>query len=105
VPDIHIRTDALRESSNGLRTVADQVGSQSGHWLDQSFATALSHGGWASSGALLGCANAWQNHMSAVVRQLHDYADRLNHSAGSYDAADQEATRRLRQALTDLDAG
>lgn len=105
MPDIHIRTDALRQSATGLRTVAGSVGPSSGHWLDDSYAAALSHGGWESAGALSGCAQAWQDHMDAVVQQLHTYADQLDGSAGSYDAADAEATRRLQQALTDLNAG
>ncbi|MFF4651431.1 type VII secretion target [Streptomyces sp. NPDC001380] len=105
MPDIHIRPDTLRQSATGLRTVAGGVGPRAGHWLDASFAAALSHGGWESAGALSGCAAAWQDHMKQVVRQLHDHADRLDYSAGSYESADAEATRRLRQALTDLNAG
>jgi hypothetical protein len=105
VPDIHIRTDALRQSATGLRTVAGSVGPKAGHWLDDSYAAALSHGGWESAGAVSACAQAWQDHMNTVVQQLHGYADQLDASAGSYDAADAETSRRLQQALTDLDAG
>ena len=101
---IHVRTAAVRGSAGALRGVAGGVGQRSGHWLDASFGAALSHGGWESAGALSGCAQAWQRHMETVVKQLHAYADQLDDSADSYDAADAEATRRLQQALTELNA-
>ncbi|WP_377271315.1 type VII secretion target [Peterkaempfera sp. SMS 1(5)a] len=105
MPDIQIRPGALRESATGLRTVAGGFGPKAGHWLDDSYGAAASHGGWESAGAVAACAQAWQDHMNAVVQQLHTYADQLNDSADSYDSADAEATRRLQQALTDLNAG
>jgi uncharacterized protein YukE len=102
--DIHVRTDALRQSANGLQDAAEQVGPASGHWLDASFTAAATLAGWESGSALKDCADAWQTHMKSVVDQLHTYAEQLRDSAHSYDAADQEATRRLGAALTDLNA-
>lgn len=100
--DIHVRTDVLRQSANGLEGTAGQIGPAAGHWLDDSFTAAATLAGWESGPALRACAEAWQTHMTAVVGQLHTYADQLRDSAHSYDTAEQESVRRLGAALADL---
>ncbi|GAA2259692.1 MULTISPECIES: type VII secretion target [Kitasatospora] len=100
--DIHVLTDTLRQSANGLQNTAEQIGPAAGHWLDNSFTAADTLAGWESGPALKSCADAWQAHMKYVVDQLHTYAEQLRNSAHSYDTAEEEATRRLGAALADL---
>ncbi|MEV4611187.1 type VII secretion target [Kitasatospora sp. NPDC049258] len=103
--DIHVRTAGLHSASEAVRTSSTQLGGRTGHWLDGSLTAAAAHGEWWSGPALRECADAWQTHMTSVVQQLHTYADQLRDSAHSYDAAEQEAARRLDQASRDLNAG
>lgn len=100
--DIHVRTETLRTSAAGLQNTAERIGPAAGHWLDDSFTAAATLSGWESGPALRACAEAWQTHMTAVVGQLHTYADQLRDSAHSYDTAEQESVRRLGAALADL---
>ncbi|MDH6139260.1 uncharacterized protein YukE [Kitasatospora sp. GP30] len=102
--DISVHPGTLRTSADGLQTTAGQVGPAAGHWLDASATAAASMAGWQSGPALKDCADNWQTHIKSIVDQLHTYAGQLRDSAQSYDAAEQEANRRITEALTDLNS-
>ncbi|WP_327070236.1 type VII secretion target [Kitasatospora sp. NBC_01302] len=102
--DISVHPATLRSSANGVQGATGQVGAASGHWLDASSTAAAALTGWQSGSTLKGCTDAWQTHIASIVDQLNVYAGQLSDSAQSYDAAEQEAHRRIAAALTDLNA-
>ncbi|MFF7634139.1 WXG100 family type VII secretion target [Kitasatospora sp. NPDC008050] len=102
--DIQVHPDTLRAAATSVEGTADRTAPALGHWLDASFRAAGGLTGWESGGALNDCTQGWQAHISAVLQQLQSYADQLRTSANSYDAVDQEAARRFRQAVADLNA-
>ncbi|GAA4871952.1 type VII secretion target [Kitasatospora terrestris] len=103
--DIHIRPAGLHTAADAVRGTSTRLDAHAGHWLDDSLTAASAHSGFASAPALRECADNWQTHMSAVVQQLHTYADQLRQSAHSYDTAEQESVRRLNLAVGDLGGG
>jgi uncharacterized protein YukE len=102
--DISVHPDTLRSSASGIQDAAGQTGAAAGHWLDASASAAASLAGWQSGAALKDCADNWQTHIKSIVDQLHVYAGQLRDSAQSYEVTDQEASRRLSAALSDLNS-
>ncbi|MEV5593614.1 type VII secretion target [Streptomyces sp. NPDC052496] len=58
--------------------------------------------GWECAQHLYSCALTWEAHMVGLAKKIGELGERLQESAGSYDAQDEEAASRLRRGLNDL---
>ncbi|MEU4199108.1 type VII secretion target [Streptomyces sp. NPDC045470] len=102
--DISINSHAVRSTGSDMSALSRETVRKLNNSLEESQATgsADSVWGWECAEHLYSCALTWEEHMVGLAKKMGELGERLQDSAGSYDAQDQEAASRLRHGLNDL---
>ncbi|OKI01217.1 hypothetical protein A6A06_20620 [Streptomyces sp. CB02923] len=102
--DIAINSHAVRATGSDMTVLSREVAGKLNNSLEESQTAALSHSpwGWECADHLYSCAVTWEEHMVGLAKKMGELGERLQESAGSYTAQDDEAATRLRHGLNDL---
>lgn len=102
--DISINSHVVRATGSDMSALSREVARKLNNSLEESQATGVADSvwGWECAQHLYSCAQTWEEHMVGLAKKMGELGERLQESAGSYDAQDEEAASRLRHGLNDL---
>ncbi|WP_438490067.1 hypothetical protein [Streptomyces sp. S186] len=100
--DVQVDTAKVRGTGEDMKALSSDTQRRMRHALDSTDDVYRDHMFWECGNHLLVCRDTWVDHMVGLAKKMGDLGERLQDSADSYDAADQEAVSRLRAAMTDL---
>ncbi|OKI06069.1 hypothetical protein A6A06_38485 [Streptomyces sp. CB02923] len=102
--DISINSHAVRATGGDVSALSREAARKLNNSLEVSQTTGVADSvwGWECAERLYSCALTWEEHMADLAKRMGELGERLQESAGSYDAQDQEAASRLRHGLNDL---
>ncbi|MFC5246104.1 WXG100 family type VII secretion target [Streptomyces nigrescens] len=100
--DIRVDTAKVRSTGDDMKALSSDTQRRLSHSLDSSQDVYFDAMFWKSGNAVESCRTAWQDHMIELAKKMGELGQRLQDSADSYDAADQEAVARLRAGMQDL---
>ncbi|MEN2424387.1 type VII secretion target (plasmid) [Streptomyces rimosus] len=102
--NISINSHAVRATGSDMSALSREVARKLNNSLEESQATGVADSvwGWECAQHLYSCAQTWEEHMVGLAKKMGELGERLQESAGSYDAQDEEAASRLRHGLNDL---
>ncbi|MGH3620553.1 MAG: hypothetical protein ACRDQ5_02025 [Sciscionella sp.] len=99
---IHMNVPGVHKAGDDLADMSTVASAKVGHSLDASEDAAKAHPGWASSGAVQGCRQAWIKHLTDLVGEVGSAARKLHDSASANQRADDEAAHRLNEVFDEL---
>ncbi|MFB7630075.1 type VII secretion target [Streptomyces sp. NPDC056149] len=102
VSDVWVNTAKVRGTGEDMKALSSDTQRRMQHALDSTDDVYRDHMFWECGDTLLVCRDTWRDHMVELAKKMGDLGQRLQDSADSYDAADQDAVARLRSAMTDL---
>lgn len=101
-PDIQMNPDGVREAAGDLRAGAQAAKNNIGSLFHSGNEASAAHSGWNSAAALRECGHTWWQELTTLVEQTAWTAWKLEQSANTSTANDNEARERMTAVLGEL---